>query len=177
MALIVRVLVPSALLECRSASSELAAQRQEEQVRRELRSQEGAIREVDSTMRELLRDSATFGLEPAELNRFPQKLSMVVSLAGLKLKSFNRGELQPVLQGDEEIGQCLRCSLDVLGDYPSLLRFLWLQKERLPCLRLIELKVMRAPARGQDLSIFIAFAAPMFGESLAQAGEPEGGTE
>lgn len=173
MLLIARVLVPPALHECRAAAKNLATRRQEEQVRKSLRSQEAAIRDVDARMRELLRESAAFGLLPGELNRFPQKLSMVVTLAGLRLKSFNRGEVRPVVQGDDDVGDSLQCSLDVLGDYPALLRFLWLQKERLPCLRLVELKAQRAVTPGSPLSFYVAFSAPILGEPLADAAPGE----
>ena len=176
MLLIARVLVPPALDECRAARAELATRRQDEQVRKSLKSQEAAIREVHGRMRELLRDSGPFGLLPHD--SLMQELSTVVNLAGLKFQRFNHGEVRPVGAKEEDMGECRHCSLEVQGDYPTILRFLLLQRERLPCLRLVELKAQRAlrpTLPTPPLSFTVAFAAPILGQPLTQpatGGEP-----
>ena len=173
--LVFNELVPPALEESQAAGKELATRRQEEEVRKSLQSQEATIREVYGSIRELLRDSAAFGLHPDGRNRLTQELSTVVNLAGLRFQRFS--EVQPAAGvgggGDEDSGDCLYCSLDVLGDYPTILRFLLLQKERLPCLRLVELKAQRALTPGMPLSVNIAFAAPILGGARTEPAEGE----
>ena len=154
--------LPALTSSCRSARQQLTERRREKQTEERMVAQAADLTGAGARLDQWLVASGTYGLDSAGLNRLPQELAAVVGLAGLELLRFDRGEVEALTAGRKEIGNRVACSLDLRGDYPALVRFLWLQESRLPALNLARLRVVRPGGAVQGLSISIAFSAPMF---------------
>ena len=172
LAIVLRVL-PAVTAQCRSIEGRLVERRREQRLQEKMLLEATDLREAGLRLDQLLKESSTYGLDPVGLNRLPQELPVVVGLAGLELVRFDRGEVEILATGREVIGHRVACSLELKGDFPSLLRFLWLQERRLPALNLSRLKVARPGSPTDGLSISIGFSAPMF-EALASTASEEG---